>query len=110
MARQHRESLVGGHWKGNGVSLTPVNRRINRACDGEHRRGNINADNPRLGSETLTGDPSHDPGTTRNVDNGIATIEPDTRNELFCEWPEQRSDQNTLVDLGKRRRHEERCL
>src|SRR3954454_8107960 len=64
MASQDREMLVGGYWKGNSIPLAPVNRRIDGACDGKHRRSNINADNARLGAKPLARNTRDNPGAT----------------------------------------------
>jgi hypothetical protein len=106
MASQHREMLVGGYWKGNSIPLAPVNRRIDGACHGEHRGCNINADDARLGAQPLARNTRDNPGATGDIDKHVSACRRDPRHQLLCERPEQRSDQNTLVDFGERRRHE----
>jgi len=49
-------------------------------------------------------------GATGNVDEAIAAIRRDARDELFCERSEQWPDQNALGDFGKRRSDQQRCL
>ena len=91
-------------------ALAPVNRRIDRTCDGKHRRRNINADDARPGSKPFARNASDNPGATCDVDNDVAPSRRDPRHELLCERPEQRSDQHALVDFGESRRHEQLCL
>ena len=92
MAGQYREMLVGGDWKGDSIPLAPVNRRIDGACDGKHRRRNVNADDARPGSKPFARNARDNPGATCDVDNDVVPSRRDPRHELLCERPEQRCD------------------
>jgi hypothetical protein len=107
---QHREPLGGFYRKGGRVPLTPVDGPVDGARDRQHRWCDVDADNPRLAAKPLTRHPSDDAGTARDVDEAVAGLRRQARNQLLRERPEQRTDQDTLVDFGERRRHEQLCL
>ena len=89
VTRQCGEAFAGAHGRGCRIPLAPVNRLINGACDGQHRRRNVHADNSCVWSEPFTGKTRHNAGATDDVDHAVAPSQRDARNELLRERPEQ---------------------
>jgi hypothetical protein len=105
MASQDRELFVGAHWERDSVPRSPVNRRIDGTGDGEHRGRDVDTDDSCVGPKPFAHHARHNTGATGNVDDDVAASRSNARNQLRSERPEQRSDQNTLVDFCERCRY-----
>jgi hypothetical protein len=68
VAGQNRQLFAAVRWKGDRVDLTPVDCRIDGAGDRQHRRCDIDTNDPTVESEPLASDASDYAGATCDID------------------------------------------
>jgi hypothetical protein len=87
--------------KGASVAFPPVNRGSYPACDGEHLRIQVDANNRPRRPLALLGNSRNDPGTARDIENAVASRESNVLKQRPDPRLEERADQGLLIDFGE---------